>query len=64
MKEYCTDCLNVFETSELESCICNLMGKQKRTIVTKSGVKVIEDRGLHCKDCLEMKHKHIGESFI
>lgn len=64
MKEYCTDCLNVFDIEELNSCICCLWVNQERTIITKSGVKVITDKCLHCKHCLEMKHKHEGESFI
>lgn len=62
-QEYCSDCLNVFPTEELQSCICSL-GEWDKTIVTKAGVKVIKDRGLFCKNCLGIHHKHIGETFI
>jgi len=64
MKEYCSDCLNLFPEEELQCCICTLSPFQKRTIVTKSGVKEIIDKKLYCKNCLTMHHEHIGETFI
>lgn len=63
-REYCSDCENVFNIDELHSCICWVRGNSKKTIVTKSGVRQIDDAGLFCKNCLQMKHQHIGESFI
>jgi len=65
--EYCSDCLNVFPRAELDSCFsCSLFGRSQseRTIVTQSGVKKIQDKGLHCSGCLKFKHNHTGEVFI
>ena len=65
MKEYCADCLGVFEPEELNWCMCDdFMSPRERTIVTKYGVKheIIENK--YCKSCLETKHQHYGEVFI
>lgn len=71
MKEYCFDCLQIFDESELESCNyctkCSFHPKDKkidRIIITKSGVKKILLTKLFCKNCLQLKHQHKGEAWL
>ena len=65
MKEYCFDCLDVFELEALEYCICDSWASSdKKTIVTKYGVKNEEVKRKYCKNCLEIRHTHEGEMFI
>ncbi len=63
--KYCISCLNPFPEEELQDCICsNYFGKGDFKIVTKTGIKIINQKYLYCKDCLKMKHSHEGEAFI
>lgn len=63
-KEYCADCLNVFNPEELVHCICVPWSSSERTIVTKSGVRHEEIEYKYCKNCLKLNHEHKGQTFI
>jgi len=67
MKKYCIDCENIFKEEELSTCICgDCFGNEVKNwrIITKTGVKYINQERVYCKDCLRKYHKHEGEVFI
>lgn len=62
---WCSTCLNVFPETELRHCwIYPFESSDYLTIVTRTGVKYIRDRKIHCKMCLETRHQHIGVAII